>query len=268
MLPLYLHKYLILTILVFIAFLLPIQSGQGEWYTDENGRYTMWYPDNWDQTHVAGADIVFVDRSGDDFNENINVISSHVNGVRNTRNYALETADGGIEEIQSIEPDVTVISEPTAQRINGHWSATYIIDVTQFGTTVRASQTVILSEGYSICFIITCSALPSTFASYQDTFSESIDSFEVLSEPQWEEQGITPEGLFYSIIAGAMIGGVVAVVIFVMVNNKKKRAGSIEVRQLPQRPPPQYVAPPYPPRVPPSRYPPPIYPPRYPPPRY
>jgi hypothetical protein len=78
---------------------------------------------------------------------------------------------------------------------------------------------VIVSEGYSYAFIITCAVLPSTFNDYEDTFSRSINSFEVLNEPA---TGWSMEGLIIMIVVGAIIGGLAGLLIFAITRSRKK----------------------------------------------
>jgi len=78
---------------------------KGELYTDDNGRYIVWFPDDWDRISVEGVDVAFVDPVEDSFKENINIISTHETGIRNTREYVLDVANEGIEEIQNYDPE-------------------------------------------------------------------------------------------------------------------------------------------------------------------
>ena len=91
---------------------------KGELYTDDNGRYIVWFPDDWDRISVEGVDVAFVDPVEDSFKENINIISTHETGIRNTREYVLDVANEGIEEIQNYDPEAEVISEPSPATLN------------------------------------------------------------------------------------------------------------------------------------------------------
>jgi len=235
---------------------------KGELYTDDNGRYIVWFPDDWDRISVEGVDVAFVDPVEDSFKENINIISTHETGIRNTREYVLDVANEGIEEIQNYDPEAEVISEPSARVIAGHWSATYIIDMVQYGVTMRISQTVIVSVGYSMGFIITCSSLPSTFYNYQTTFEDCVNSFEILNEPDIETRS---EGLILAILMGALIGGVAGLVIFIIVYSQKKGKDTVHEKPVHQQAAYPSYYPVYQQRIQPPRFPPPPPPPSEPP---
>jgi hypothetical protein len=215
---LYYHIYLF-GIVLFLVFLSFNSTVQGTYYNDDNERYSIWYPDNWQSTSVDGADIAFMDPKYDDFRENINVVSVFEFGVRNTKEYVLDACNEGIKEIRKMDSSMTVVKQPIAGQINGHWSATYVFDMKQYGETLRFSQTIIASQGYSYAFIITCTALPHTFDDYETTFSRSINSFEVLNEPA----DSLFSGLFLAVGMGALVGGIAGGIIFYMVYSKKKK---------------------------------------------
>jgi hypothetical protein len=210
---------ILLFITITILFCALPDSASAAIYTCEDGRYRIWYPSNWDQESAPGADCAFAHPTQDSFRENINVISTRVYGVRNTKDYVLDACQDGITEIRSHDPTADVVSSPNAGMVNGRWAATYVIDATIQGNTARLSQTIVVSEGYSYAFIITCAALPSTFNDCEDTFSRSINSFEVLNEPA---TGWSMEGLIIMIVVGAIIGGLAGLLIFAITRSRKK----------------------------------------------
>jgi hypothetical protein len=213
------HGLILLFITITILFCTLPDSASAAIYTCEDGRYRIWYPSNWDQESAPGADCAFAHPTQDSFRENINVISTRVYGVRNTEDYVLDACQDGIAEIRNHDPTADVVSGPNAGMVNGRWAATYVIDATIQGNTARLSQTIVVSEGYSYAFIITCAALPSTFNDCEDTFSRSINSFEVLNEPA---TGWSMEGLIIMIVVGAIIGGLAGLLIFAITRSRKK----------------------------------------------
>jgi hypothetical protein len=81
-------------------------------------------------------------------------------------------------------------------------------------------------------FVITCTALPSTFSSFQSQFDQSTNSFEILNEPEPEEDSFW-EGFIIFTIAGALIGGTVAGLGGFLIMKKKKKEEQ-ERMSLPQ----------------------------------
>ncbi len=218
-------------IVMIIAMFLLFPVVKGNQYTDPQDRYSIWYPVGWDQSEYTGVDVVFMHPLEDEFRENINILSAHESNARNSESYILNTAEDAIEELKQQFSDITVVSGPTTHEINQHWAATYIIDLEYQGVTIRESQTLIVSEGHSIVFAITCSALQSDFSSYKSDFDKSINSFEILNEPS---KGSFFEGLVIMIIIGAVFGGIVGGIVGSLVYIKKKKRESIEVEPINQ----------------------------------
>lgn len=223
------HIFLFATVL-FMVSLSFNSTVQGTYYNDDSERYSIWYPDNWQSTSVDGADIAFMDPKYDDFRENINVIGVYEFGIRNTKEYVLDACNEGIKEIRKMDSSMTVVKQPIAGQINDHWSATYVFDMKQYGETMRFSQTIIASQGYSYAFIITCTALPYTFDDYETTFSRSINSFEVLNEP---DTNSLFNGLCLAVGMGAGVGGIAGGIIFYMIYSKKKKEKESQVGRPP-----------------------------------
>jgi hypothetical protein len=221
---------LIITLLIAISVL--FGAVNGEQYTDSKGRYKIDFPSGWEQSEIAGIDVVYYDLQEDDFRENINIISASMGGVKNTEKYVLDAADEAISGLKQQFPGTTVFSEAEAKIIKDHWSVTYILDVEYDWGTSRQSQTLIVSEGYTMVFVITCTALPSTFSSFQSQFDQSTNSFEILNEPEPEEDSFW-EGFIIFTIAGALIGGTVAGLGGFLIMKKKKKEEQ-ERMSLPQ----------------------------------
>jgi hypothetical protein len=182
----------------------------------------MNFPSGWEQSEIAGIDVIYLHPVEDDSRENINVGSISMSGIKNTENYVLEVADESISALKQQFPGTTTYSEAEAEIINDHWSATYILDVEYDWGTVRQSQTIIVSEGYTMAFIITCTASPSAFSSYESQFEQSVHSFQILNEPEPEEDSFW-EGFIIFTIVGAIIGGTVAGLGGYLIMKKKKK---------------------------------------------
>lgn len=228
----YKNKITSLIVMIIALFLLfPVVKGNE--YTDPQSRYSIWFPVGWAQSEFAGVDVVFMHPLEDEFQENINILSVYASDAKNSEPYIRNTAEDAIEELKQQFSDITVVSGPTINEINEHWAATYIIDLEFQGITVRESQTLIVSEGYSLIFAITCSALQSDFSSYKSNFDKSINSFEILNEPS---KGSFFEGLIIMIIVGAVFGGIVGGIVGGLVYVKKKKSEAIEVEPIETEP--------------------------------
>lgn len=217
----------LIAIIITMFLLVPVVKGNE--YTDPQDRYSIWYPVGWDQSEYAGVDVVFMHPLEDEFRENINILSVHASDAKNSESYIRNTAEDAIEELKQQFSDITVVSGPMTQEINEHWAATYLVDLEFQGITVRESQTLIVSEGYSLIFVITCSALQSDFSSCKSNFDKSINSFEILNEPS---KGSFFEGLIIMIIVGAVIGGIAGGIVASLVYSKKKKNEVVEVEPI------------------------------------
>ncbi len=224
---------LVLTLLAAILVLSPVAVGVQ--YTDSSNRYTIFFPNGWVKNDIIGVDVAYLDSVEDDVRENINVASTPESGVKDTQAFVKELAEEALDELERQYPDMNVIAQPLARIINGHWSVTYVIDLPLQGTIFRMSQTLIVSEGYKRVFVITCTATPSTYDTYESTFTLSINSFEIINEPQTDS---FLDGLIIMVIAGAVIGGIAGGLGGYMFMKKKKK-DELETQQRLLVPPAQ-----------------------------
>jgi hypothetical protein len=217
------NRLIIISLIAFIGFQIVFFAspiGEGEKYFDKRDRYSISFPDGWERTSFQGVDVIYLDSIEDDSRENINIISAKEYGVKDSESYVIDMAYKAIDELEEMYPGTTTVTRPVAKIINEHWSATYVIDFVYQGVTFRESQTLIVSEGYSMIFIITCTSSPSSFKAYQDIFNESINSFEILNEPS---PSSFIEGLIISVIIGSLAGGGVALGIYLYISETKKK---------------------------------------------
>ncbi len=227
------RKYsIILVISFFIVISVLLVTVKGDQYTDSDGHYTLRFPSGWEQSEIEGVDVAFLHPQEDEFRENINIVSVSMSKVKNTKEFVIDAADEAISALKGQFSGTTVISEAEAEIIRDHWSATYVLDVKYDWGTLRQSQTIIASQGYSMVFIITCTTSPSTFSSYEPQFIQSVNSFQILNEPEPEEESFM-EGFIIVTIAGALIGGAAAFLggFLIMKKRKKEERAAIPNKQ-------------------------------------
>jgi hypothetical protein len=212
------------TLIVYIS-IAPL--AEGILYTDINNRYTINFPNGWVKTSAAGIDVAYYENFIDDYNENINIVSAKDTGIKNTKELVMELGEIAIDKLIQQFPGATLVSGPEARLINDHWSGSIIIDWTYNGIPLRQLQTYVVSEGYSIAFIITCTATQSSFSSYQKTFNTTVNSFEIINEPAMNSFFT---GLIIVMILGGLIAGLgTAIIILIFRKNKGIKTEIIDI---------------------------------------
>lgn len=205
--------------------------------------YRLEVPDDWTQTSVSGADVVFTGPAFQDFPANMNVIVVTEASARDDASWLLQQAQAGYSQVLSQFAGATGSQAPRSfTTASGRLAADYIIDYTISGTTLRVRQVLFASDSWNRAYILTFTAHRSVYPSHESVWRTAVDTFTVLDESAASSL-VAP----VAIVVVLLLVVIIAVAV-VMVRRRKKTPPWVP----PAAPPsgPEFGAPPVPPQEP------------------
>jgi hypothetical protein len=143
-------------------------SGWKTYQNEEHG-FSLYYPEDWEQTYAAGTTVAFASPDVDEFRENVNVV------VESCGDMGLEEyVAANKQSMPQIIPGARISNEKPVE-VHGREGYEWILRFSTQGFDLKDKQVCFVAHGKG--YVLTCTALESTYDQYADTFHEMVYSF-------------------------------------------------------------------------------------------
>lgn len=168
--------------LVIVIMLIPVMglncdSNNGppsDWkcYQNEEHQFQFYYPEDWEESDIAGTEIAVLSPDDGGYQEHVNVI------VESSIGMSLDEYIGVTEYdfLSSIPPD-SIIENENYANANGMKGYEWVVKYTQYHIAVQVKIVVFIANDKA--YNITYWAFQSTYDDYIDIFDTLIDYFEI-----------------------------------------------------------------------------------------
>lgn len=164
------------SIMILVVLLVCVSVNSVQAYTSEEHNFSIDPPSGWtvDDTY-PGTVVTFYGPTEEGFGININVVIESVPLTMTVEQYISANKDAlntGLDNYELVSESTRVINKVDAYEMVSTF--TY--------TNVAIKNKQILLVHANTAYIITCSALPTTYQKYLSTFESSIETFNIIDE--------------------------------------------------------------------------------------
>jgi hypothetical protein len=212
-----LKKLLITTLLML---LLCVSVGSAHAYTNTSYNFSVEPPNGWTVEEPTYAVVAFVGPTDEGFQVNVNV------QVEATNLSLADYVSAGKTNLETYE-DFTLLTEGARNRINNIDAYEVVFTFTYNGMALKDKQVYLVTGGNA--FVVTYSALPTTYETYLPYFETSVQTFNVgTGGPDWQ----------WIVIIAIIAALVVAAAVFVFGRRRRKLSATASPPQTQIPPPP------------------------------